>query len=90
MVAAAFTRALGRPVVAKPVFPSIVVAMLPLIAWFVPSLRAQAKVLAWIRRGGYISHAKQKQKDLFGELPTIEDSVARYCRDKGLITLAAS
>jgi uncharacterized protein YbjT (DUF2867 family) len=90
MVAAAFTRALGRPVVAKPVFPSIVVAMLPLVAWFVPSLRAQAKVLAWIRRGGYISHAKQKQKDLFGELPTIEDSVARYCRDKGLITLAAS
>jgi uncharacterized protein YbjT (DUF2867 family) len=90
MVAAAFTRALGRPVVAKPVFPSIVVAMLPLVAWFVPSLRAQAKVLTWIRRGGYISHAKQKQKDLFGELPTIEDSVARYCRDKGLITLAAS
>jgi len=90
MVAAAFTRALGRSVVAKPVFPSIVVAMLPLVAWFVPSLRAQAKVLAWIRRGGYISHAKQKQKDLFGELPTIEDSVARYCRDKGLITLAAS
>jgi uncharacterized protein YbjT (DUF2867 family) len=90
MVAAAFTRVLGRPVVAKPVFPSIVIAMLPLIAWFVPSLRAQAKVLAWIRRGGYISRAKQKQKELFGELPTIEDSVARYCRDKGLIAPATS
>jgi uncharacterized protein YbjT (DUF2867 family) len=90
MVAAAFTRALGRPVVAKPVFPSIVVAMLPLVAWFVPTLRDQIAVLAWIRKGGYVSHESQKQKDLFGELPTIEDSVARYCRDKGLVKPTAS
>jgi uncharacterized protein YbjT (DUF2867 family) len=85
MVAAAFTRVLGRPVVAKPVVPSIFVAVLPLVAWFVPRLRDQVAVLAWIRKGGYVSHEQQKQKDLFGELPTIEDSVARYCRDKGLI-----
>jgi uncharacterized protein YbjT (DUF2867 family) len=85
MVAEAFSRVLGRPVVAKPVFPSILVAMLPLVAWFVPRLRNQVAVLKWIRKGGYVSHEGQKQKDLFGELPTIEDSVARYCRDKGLI-----
>jgi uncharacterized protein YbjT (DUF2867 family) len=85
MVAAAFTRALGRLVIAKPVFPPIFVAMLPLVAWFVPRLRDQIAVLAWIRKGGYVSHENQKQKDLFGELPTIDDSVARYCRDKGLI-----
>jgi len=85
MVAAAFTRILGRPVVAKPVFPPIFVTILPLVAWFVPRLRDQVAVLAWIRKGGYVSHESQKQKDLFGELPTIEDSVARYCRDKGLI-----
>jgi uncharacterized protein YbjT (DUF2867 family) len=84
MVAAAFTRVLGRPVVAKPVFPPLLVPMLPLVAWFVPALRDQIAVLAWIRKGGYVSHESQKQKDLFGELPTIEDSVARYCRDKGL------
>jgi uncharacterized protein YbjT (DUF2867 family) len=84
MVAAAFTRVLGRPVVAKPVVPPLLVAMLPLVAWFVPRLRDQIKALAWIRKGGYVSHESQKQKDLFGELPTIEDSVARYCRDKGL------
>ncbi len=64
--------------------------MLPLVAWFVPSLRDQIAVLAWIRKGGYVSHESQKQKDLFGELPTIEDSVARYCRDKGLVKPAAS
>jgi uncharacterized protein YbjT (DUF2867 family) len=85
IVAAAFTRVLGRPVVAKPVFPRFVVAMLPLAAWFVPSLRDQIAVLTWIRKGGYVSHENQKQQGLFGELPTIEDSVARYCRDKGLI-----
>jgi uncharacterized protein YbjT (DUF2867 family) len=90
MVAAAFTRVLGRPVVAKPVVPPIFVALLPLVAWFVPRLRDQIAVLAWIRKGGYISHESQKQKDLFGELPTIEDSVARYCRDKGLIEPTAS
>jgi uncharacterized protein YbjT (DUF2867 family) len=90
MVAAAFTRALGRPVVAKPVFPSIVVALLPLVVWFVPRFRDQVAALAWLRKGGYVSHESHKQKDLFGELPTIEDSVARYCRDKGLVKPTAS
>jgi len=90
MVAAAFTRVLGRPVVAKPVVPPLLVAMLPLVAWFVPRLRDQIKVLTWMRKGGYVSHERQKQKNLFGELPTIEDSVARYCRDKGLIKPMAS
>jgi uncharacterized protein YbjT (DUF2867 family) len=85
MVAAAFTRVLGRPVVAKPVIPPIFVPMLSLVACFVPRLRDQVKVLTWIRKGGYVSHESQKQKDLFGELPTIEESVAQYCRDKGLI-----
>jgi uncharacterized protein YbjT (DUF2867 family) len=85
MVAAAFSRVLGRQVVAKPVIPPVFVAMLPLMAWFVPRLRDQIKVLAWIRKGGYVSDESQKQKDLFGDLPTIEDSVARYCRDKDLI-----
>jgi uncharacterized protein YbjT (DUF2867 family) len=91
MVAAAFSQILGRPVVAKPVFPSLLVAILPLVAWFVPPLlRDQIAVLAWLRKGGYVSHQRQKQKDVFGELPTIEDSVARYCRDKGLVKPTAS
>ena len=90
MLAISFTRVLGRPVVARPVFPRLLIAMMPLVSWFVPSLRAQVKVLAWIRKGGYVSHARKKQKNLFGELPTIEDSVARYCGDKGLIELATS
>jgi uncharacterized protein YbjT (DUF2867 family) len=84
-LAAAFSRALARPVVAKPAIPPLLVAVLPLLAWLVPSLRASSAVLAWIRTGGYVSRDTQKQKHLFGEPPTIDDAVARYCRDKGLV-----
>ena len=91
MVAAAFTRVLGRTVVAKPVIPPLLVPLLPLVARLVPPLlRDQIPVLAWLRKGGYVSHERQKQKELFGEVPTIEDSVARYCRDKGLVKPTAS
>ena len=85
MVAAAFTRVLGRTVVAKPVFPRILFKLLPLLAPFMPRLRDSLVVVAWLRKGGYVSHDTAKQKILFGELPTIEETVARYCRDKGLV-----
>jgi uncharacterized protein YbjT (DUF2867 family) len=84
IVAAAFTHALGRPVVAKPVFPDPLLAIMPLLAAFAPSLRDGVAVLAWIRKGGYVSRDTQTQKDLFGEPPTIAEVVTRYCRDKGL------
>ena len=84
VVATAFARALGRPVVAKPVFARAVLAVTPLLALVVPSLRDGIAVLAWIRKGGYVSRDTQKQKGLFGEPPSIDDVVARYCQDKGL------
>ncbi len=84
VVAAAFARALGRPVVAKPVFSRLVLAVTPLLAAFVPSLRDGIAVLTWIRKGGYVSRDTHRQKALFGEPPTIDDVVVRYCRDKGL------
>jgi uncharacterized protein YbjT (DUF2867 family) len=84
MVAAAFARVLGKPVIAKPVFPRIVFTVLPLVARFVPRLRDNLSVLKWLRKGSYVSHDTQKQKQLFGDLPTIEETVARYCADKGL------
>jgi hypothetical protein len=80
-VAAAFTHALGRPVVAKPVFLRLMLAIMPLLALVVASLMDGIAVLAWIRKGRYVSRDTQKQKGLFGDTPTIEDVVARYCRD---------
>jgi hypothetical protein len=50
-----------------------------------PRLRDSLAVVAWLRKGGYVSRDTRKQKNLFGELPTIEETVARYCRDKGLV-----
>lgn len=85
MVAEAFTRVLGRPVVARPVFSRLALAFTPLLALVAPSLRDGIKVLAWIRKGGYVSRDTEKQKSLFGRPPTIDDVVARYCRDKGLV-----
>jgi hypothetical protein len=63
---------------------------MPLVARFVPTHRDMLAVLAWIRKGGYVSRDSQKQKDLFGEPPTIEEAVAQYCRDKGLVGPTAS
>ncbi|KAF1049840.1 SDR family oxidoreductase [Xylophilus sp.] len=84
-VAAAFTRVLGRPIVARPVFPRILFTVLPWVAWVSPRLRDNLAVLKWLRKGGYVNRNTGAQKELFGELPTIEQTVARYCRDKGLV-----
>lgn len=83
-VALAFSEVLGRPIVAKPVFPRIVFTLLPLIAWAARRLRDNLAVLKWLRTGGYISHNTEAQKQLFGPLPTVRDAVARYCQDKAL------
>jgi hypothetical protein len=58
---------------------------MPPLVWFMPRLRDSLAVVAWLRKGGYVSRDTRKQKNLFGELPTIEETVARYCRDKGLV-----
>jgi hypothetical protein len=84
-VAAAFTRVLGRPVVAKPAFSPLVTLLLPLIAKIIPSLRDGVAVLTWLKKGGYISQDRQRQAQLFGRLPTIEESVTRYCQDRDLL-----
>lgn len=85
MVAAAFTKVLGRPIAAKPVFPKVFFPLARLAAPFAPRLRANLAVLKWLRKGGYVSRDPLKQKALFGDLPTVEDTVARYARDKALI-----
>ncbi|MGY2737111.1 SDR family oxidoreductase [Sphingomonas sp. UYP23] len=81
-VAQAFAEVLGRPIRAKPVFPPSLFAILSLAALFVPRLREQLAVLRWLRKGGYVSRDPQRQKQLFGDLPSIKEIVSRYCQDK--------
>jgi uncharacterized protein YbjT (DUF2867 family) len=88
VVADSFTKALGRPIMAKPVIPGPLAPFLPLVGLVMPRLRDQLAVMKWLRKGGYVSRDPQKQKRLFGELPSIEETVTRYCRDKGLVPSA--
>lgn len=85
MAAEAFSRALGRRIVARPVFPRIVFPFARLAGLFMPRLRDNLAVVAWLRKGEYVNHDTATQRSLFGDLPTIDQAVARYCRDKGLV-----
>ena len=85
-VAAAFSNLLGRTIRAKPIFPAWITPLLPLVPLFKPKLRDQLKVMRWVRQGGYVVTDSGKQRALFGEVPTIEVTVARYARDKGLVS----
>ncbi len=83
-VAAAFSRVLGRTITPKPVFPRLLMMLAPLASPFLPRLRDNIAVMNWLRKGAYVSRDPQKQKRLFGELPSVDDMVARYCRDNAL------
>lgn len=85
-LARAFSEVLKRPIVAKPAFPPFAskVAM-PIASLFNPGLRDMTAMMKWIGTGAYVSHESGSQKELFGELPTIEEAVRRYCADRSLI-----
>ena len=42
------------------------------------------QMIKWIDTGVYIRKNPQKQKELFAELPTVEESVGQYCHDLGV------
>lgn len=86
ILAAAFASVLKKNVEVKPVMPPFVVKyVLPVIGRFNDNIKDMYEMIRWIDTGVYISKNPQRQKELFGELPTVEESVAQYCRDKGLI-----
>jgi len=85
-VADAFSKVLGKAVVAKPAFPEFMVkVMMPFIGIFVQGMRDMHAMVKWVRTGAYVSSNPQRQRELFGELPTVEEAVRRYAKDKGLI-----
>jgi len=82
----AFSKVLGKKVVSKPAFPGFVVNIaLPVIGIFNPGIRDMHSMLKWIRTGVYKSKNTQKQKELFSDLPTVEEAVKRYCIANNLI-----
>ncbi len=86
ILAEAFSKVLGKKVVSKPAFPGIVVnIVLPMIGIFNPGAKDMLSMIQWIKTGAYISKNTQKQKELFFDLPNVEEAIRRYCVDKKLI-----
>ena len=85
-LAEAFSKVLGKKVVNKPAFPGFIVnIVLPVIGIFNPGIRDMHSMVKWIETGVYKSKNTQKQKELFSDLPTVEEAVRRYCKDKKLV-----
>ena len=85
-LAEAFSKVLRKKVVSKPAFPGFVVNyILPVIGKFNPGIKDMHSMLKWIKTGAYKSHNTKKQKELFSDLPTVEEAVRRYSRDKKLV-----
>jgi uncharacterized protein YbjT (DUF2867 family) len=82
----AFASVLKKNIQTKPVIPLFVLKfILPIIAKFNDNIYDMCQMIKWIDTGVYISTNPQRQKELFGELPTAEESVAQYCRDRELL-----
>jgi uncharacterized protein YbjT (DUF2867 family) len=85
-LAEAFSKVLGKKIVSKPAYPGFVVnIMLPLVGIFNPGVKDIHAMIKWIKTGIYKSSNTQKQKELFDDLPTVEEAVRRYCTEKNLI-----
>ena len=85
LIAQAFSKALGRPIEAEPAIPPFVTKLVfPILGLFNENIRDMSAMIKWVETGVYVSHAPQIQKELFGELPTVDEAVMRYCRDRGL------
>lgn len=85
-LAAAFEKVLKKPMKASPVIPAFVVSLIaPVMAVFSSNLHDMLEMVRWVKTGDYISKNTERQRKLFGDLPTIEEAVRRYCFDKKLI-----
>lgn len=86
ILAQTFSKVLGRPIKPKPVIPGFALKfILPVISLFSEGIRDMHEMIKWIDTGVYVSRNPQQQKELFGELPTVEESVRHYCRDRKLV-----
>jgi uncharacterized protein YbjT (DUF2867 family) len=85
-LAEAFSKVLGIKVISKPAYPGFLVNfVLPVIGTFNPGIKDMYAMIKWIKTGVYQSKNTQKQKVLFSDLPTVEEAVKRYCKDKKLV-----
>lgn len=86
ILAAAFATVLKKPIQVKAISPPFVLKyIMPVIARLNDNIHDMYEMIKWIDTGVYISKNPQRQKELFGELPTLEESEGQYCSDRRLI-----
>jgi uncharacterized protein YbjT (DUF2867 family) len=85
-VAAAFSKVLGKKIIAKPAFPAFVAnVIMPIIGLFKENINDLVAMIRWIKTGIYVSSDTKRQKELFSDLPSVEEAVRRYSKDRKLI-----
>ena len=84
-LAAAFSKVLGKPFKSKSIMPGFVFGILSFFGLFIHRVKDMVEMVDWVNTGVYVSNDTAKQERLFGDLPTIEEAVTRFCKDKGLI-----
>ncbi len=85
-VAAAFSKVLGKKIIAKPAFPAFVAnVIMPIIGLFKENIKDLVAMIRWIKTGIYVSSDTKRQKELFSDLPSVEEAVRRYSKDRKLI-----
>jgi uncharacterized protein YbjT (DUF2867 family) len=85
-LAAAFSRVLKRPIKDRPGIPPFVLKVIfPVAGIFSENVRDLTAMIRWIEGGHYTADSTQMQMEAFGEVPTVDDAVRRYCEDRNLI-----
>lgn len=85
-LAATFSNVLGRPIQPKPLAPPFITKLVMSVgALFSPNMKDMYEMIKWVNTGVYVSKNTQRQKQLFGDLPTIEEAVSRYAKDNKLL-----
>ena len=85
-LAAAFSTVLGKKIVAKPAFPGFVANnIMPILGLFKENIKDLVAMIRWIKTGIYVSSDTMRQKELFSDLPSVEEAVRRYSKDRNLM-----
>ncbi|MFT3753264.1 MAG: SDR family oxidoreductase [Paludibacter sp.] len=85
LVENAFKTVLNKPFKVKPIMPIFVFKILAPVLSLNSAMKDLVEMINWVKTGDYVSKNTQKQQELFGDLPTIEEGVKRYCKQTGII-----
>jgi uncharacterized protein YbjT (DUF2867 family) len=75
-------RLLGQQIRVRTVPAGVINAAGAVVGRFNPAVRDMAAMMQWFQTGGYVADPA-RQREVFGEVPTAEDAIARVLRSLG-------